>query len=122
MIRLHTGAIAGDGEARSERKPGLDRLPRLVEPTELRQGSPEPEMREWKISVGLDGAARPLGGLRVGTEIQLCSGHACNPLICVAIAWRKPERVLDMGLGLLGASGKSLAGPNERVRICKVAV
>jgi len=64
MVTLHTGAIASDGEARSKRNPGLDRLPRLIEPTELGQGRREPEMREWKISVGLDGAARPLSGLR----------------------------------------------------------
>jgi hypothetical protein len=37
----------------------VDRLTRLIQPTDLRQGRREPEMREWQISVGLDGAARP---------------------------------------------------------------
>jgi len=36
IVSLHTGAIAGDGEAGSERKSGLDRLTRLIQPTELR--------------------------------------------------------------------------------------
>jgi len=68
IVSLHTGAIAGKGEAGGERKSGLDRLTRLIEPTELRQGSLEPEMRKWMISIGLDGAARPLSGLGVGTS------------------------------------------------------
>ena len=50
IVSLHTCAIGGDGEARSERKSRLDRLTRLIQPTELRQSRSKPEMREGMIS------------------------------------------------------------------------
>ena len=46
-------------------------------------------------------------------RIQLCGGQACHPLVCVAIAWREPERFPGMGLVSSARPAKS-CGPQER--------
>src|SRR6476469_3353234 len=54
--------------------------------------------------------------------MKFYGGQVCRPLICLAIAWREPQRFLDMALALLSATGKGLTDPNKRVRIRKVGV
>ena len=46
IVARYVGAEAADGESRIERKPRLDRGPRLVKPTEMRQRGGEIEMRD----------------------------------------------------------------------------
>ena len=109
-------------KARVERKPRLDRGPRLIKPTEMRQRGGEIEMRAWMISVDLDRATEPRDRLLVGAELQLGEAREHHPNKGVRIARTEAECLLDMGLGLRAATKKILGETDVGVRISQISI
>ena len=96
--------------------------PSLLQPAEMRQGGGEIEVRDRKISVGLDGATQPRDRLLVGAEVQL--GDACErqPEIDECIARTEAERLLDMSLGFLAATGDVFGETDLTVSVGQISI
>ena len=96
---------SADREGRIERQSSRNRGPRLVQPTELREGGSEMEMRDRNISVGLDRTTQPPTASSSLPRRSLAKAGDHHPGIGKVIARTEAQRFKDMAFGFLGATG-----------------
>ena len=118
----HIGAKAGDGEARVEYEPRLDRGARLVNPPELREGGAQHEVRVRKISVGLDRPSKPRDRLLPTAELALRYACVSHATVSHRIAWTKPQGLSNVCLCFFGATDKSLTKSDKGMGLGEVSI
>jgi hypothetical protein len=122
IVARRAGAKATNGEAWIERKPGLCRGPRFIDPAEIRQGRGEIELPAGEISVKLKGAAKPYDGLLIAAQMELSEARHTDPLISVPVDRTDAERLLDMRLGFLAATDEVLSLAGAPVRTGQISI
>ncbi len=115
VVARRVGAVAADGEGGIDGKPFLSRGARLIESAEPRQGGRVVEMRGLEIAVDLDCAAQLRNRFLVFAEKDLRDACEGLPMLSGGIAGTEPQRILDVGLGILSSPEKSLRQTDPRV-------
>ena len=109
IVAEPAGTKAVDGVGWVDREPRRQRRLRLIEPTEIRQGCCEVEMRVRKISLDSDRSTQPGHGLLVAAEVELGDASRRQPIEGERITRTDAERLEDMGLGLLSVTDEELS-------------
>ena len=108
-------------------KPGSNTSPactaalRLVGLAEMGEHRAEQEMPDGLIAVGLEAAAHPGGGFRVGIELELGEAENPHPAEGEDVARRQPQRLLDMA-SVSAARPRILAETDPGVRVGQVPI
>ena len=81
----------------------------------MSQGDGEIEMRERKISVGINGTAFPGNRFLIAPQLQLGNASQKHPMIGHDVSRTKPQRFNNMALGFLGAADSILSVTDDRM-------
>jgi hypothetical protein len=122
VVARCASAIAADCESRVERKSRLRGSPRLALRSEQREGRGEVEMADGIIVVAFEAPAQPSDRFGIGTQVQLGVADPYHPIAGIGIAGRQAERLVNVGLGLSGATKLILGVTYKRVRRSKISI
>ena len=111
-----------NGQLRIEGERSSGRSPRLIRTAENRQCRREKDMAHWIVAVSLDGSPQPEDRLLVATEVDLGGADEHQPKEGPCITRTKPQRLLDMSLGLLGSAEIQLSRSDYGVCVGKVPI
>src|SRR5471030_889665 len=122
IVARCTGEEPTHGERRSEGKSPLNRVPRFVEPIQMRQRGSETEIRVGTISIHLDGVTKLVDRLLVFGEIEVGEARDRHPNIGVRITRTETECLPDMGLGLLCATDISFRQTDQCISASEISI
>src|ERR1700690_764827 len=104
VVTRYGSPIAAHRETRIERKSRLRSGPRPPLRSEQRQGRGEMEMAEGIIVVVFEAPAQPSDRFSISTQLQFGEADPHHPIAGIGIAGRQAERLVNVGIGLGGAT------------------
>ena len=124
-VVAHRGPVdpgARNGEGRVEREAGLDGRIGLVKSAEPRESNGQAKMGFGIVSIGLDRSPTPQHGLLAIAEVIFRNSGLSEPRVSRRIAWAQAQRLANVSLGFLGATGKNLGQPDKGVGVGEISI
>ena len=104
-----------DGKPGIESQPRRELRPRFIHSAAVRQDRGVNETTQGKISIGLDGSAKPRGRFFIAAEKTRREAGRQKPNIGPRITRAEAERFQDVRLGLLGATDEQFVLSDQRM-------